>query len=68
MIYQLNYNCSECAKKREGPRLRATTVRKLAALTSSRLPNQAPAAPHPSRQAGGKRVALPPGKGTKNPG
>ena len=42
--------------------MRVTTVRKCAALTGSRLPNQAPAALHPSRQAGGGPVA-PPGDG-----
>ena len=55
-------------REREGPRLRVTTVRKCAALTGSWLPNQAPAAPYPSRQAGGGPVALPPGKGTNKSG
>ena len=54
---------------REGPRLRVTTVRKCAALIGNRLPNQAPAALHPSRQVGGGPVAFPPwGWARTNPG
>ena len=55
-------------KEREGPRLRVTTVRKCAALTGSRLPNQAPAALHPSRQAGGDLSPPPLGMGTNKSG
>ena len=56
-------------REREGPRLSVTTVRKCAALTGSRLPNQAPAALHPSRQARGGTCRPPPlGMGPKKSG
>ena len=62
-LYECIYIYIEREREKEGPRLRVMTVRKCAALTSSRLPNQAPAALHPSHQVGGDLSPSPPGDG-----